>query len=151
MRTQNTEQSDWFPDTTRQPSLRAPTAILWTKRSGETACRQRNSRQCGRAGSFLDAFASHRRLAADKLAEFGANTTIGRAGQPAELAPIYVLLASDASSYSTGRVAGSVGHRSTVRSATFGRTHSGRAQAEKIAQGYLSAVDHPRSRVLSVS
>jgi NAD(P)-dependent dehydrogenase (short-subunit alcohol dehydrogenase family) len=33
---------------------------------------------------------------------FGKNTPIGRAGQPAELAPAYVLLASDESSYMTG-------------------------------------------------
>ena len=34
--------------------------------------------------------------------EFGKNTPMGRAGQPAELAPAYVLLASDESSYMTG-------------------------------------------------
>ena len=33
---------------------------------------------------------------------FGKNTPLGRAGQPAELAPAYVLLASDESSYMTG-------------------------------------------------
>lgn len=33
---------------------------------------------------------------------FGKNTPMGRAGQPAELAPAYVLLASDESSYMTG-------------------------------------------------
>jgi NAD(P)-dependent dehydrogenase (short-subunit alcohol dehydrogenase family) len=33
---------------------------------------------------------------------FGKNTPIGRAGQPAELAPAYVLLASDEASYMTG-------------------------------------------------
>lgn len=33
---------------------------------------------------------------------FGANTPLGRAGQPAELAPAYVLLASDEASYMTG-------------------------------------------------
>jgi hypothetical protein len=45
----------------------------------------------------------------NKLPEFGANTPIGRAGQPAELAPLYVLLASDESSFSTGQVFGAVG------------------------------------------
>ena len=34
--------------------------------------------------------------------EFGKNTPMGRAGQPAELAPAYVLLASDEASYMTG-------------------------------------------------
>lgn len=37
----------------------------------------------------------------DKVKEFGKNTPLGRAGQPAELAPIYVLLASEGSSYMT--------------------------------------------------
>jgi NAD(P)-dependent dehydrogenase (short-subunit alcohol dehydrogenase family) len=40
----------------------------------------------------------------DKLPEFGQNTPLGRAGQPAELAPAYVLLASDEGSYISGAV-----------------------------------------------
>ncbi len=47
----------------------------------------------------------------DKLAEFGSSTPMGRPGQPAELAAIYVLLASQESSYSTGQVYGAVGGR----------------------------------------
>jgi hypothetical protein len=47
----------------------------------------------------------------DKLPQFGANTPLGRPGQPAELAPIYVLLASNESSYATGQVYGAVGGR----------------------------------------
>lgn len=47
----------------------------------------------------------------DSLPKFGANTPMGRSGQPAELAPLYVLLASDESSYSTGQVFGAVGGR----------------------------------------
>lgn len=46
-----------------------------------------------------------------KLPEFGKNTPMGRAGQPAELAPLYVLLASSESSYSTGQVFAAVGGR----------------------------------------
>jgi NAD(P)-dependent dehydrogenase (short-subunit alcohol dehydrogenase family) len=38
----------------------------------------------------------------EKVKNFGANTPLGRAGQPAELAPAYVLLASDEASYITG-------------------------------------------------
>lgn len=45
----------------------------------------------------------------DRLPEFGANTPMGRSGQPVELAPLYVLLASDESSYSTGQIFGAVG------------------------------------------
>lgn len=47
----------------------------------------------------------------DKLPQFGAETSMGRAGQPAELAGIYVLLASEESSYSTGQVFAAVGGR----------------------------------------
>jgi hypothetical protein len=47
----------------------------------------------------------------DKLPEFGANTPMGRPGQPAELAPIYVTLALPGLSYSTGQVYGATGGR----------------------------------------
>lgn len=43
------------------------------------------------------------------LPKFGEDTPYGRAGQPAELAPVYVALASDESSYSTGQVFGASG------------------------------------------
>ncbi|UDY24779.1 SDR family oxidoreductase [Nocardioides sp. Kera G14] len=38
----------------------------------------------------------------EKVAQFGGDTPLGRAGQPAELAPVYVLLASDEGSYISG-------------------------------------------------
>jgi NAD(P)-dependent dehydrogenase (short-subunit alcohol dehydrogenase family) len=38
----------------------------------------------------------------EKVEHFGENTPLGRPGQPAELAPIYVMLASDAGSYVSG-------------------------------------------------
>jgi NAD(P)-dependent dehydrogenase (short-subunit alcohol dehydrogenase family) len=38
----------------------------------------------------------------EKVANFGDDTPLGRAGQPAELAPVYVLLASDEASYISG-------------------------------------------------
>jgi len=41
---------------------------------------------------------------ADKVAEFGAQAPLGRAAQPAELAPTYVFLASQESSYITAEV-----------------------------------------------
>lgn len=47
----------------------------------------------------------------EKAATFGENTPLGRAGQPAELAPIYVFLASQESSYITGEVVGVTGGR----------------------------------------
>ena len=49
--------------------------------------------------------------APDKLTQFGAQTPLGRPGQPAELAGIYVLLASPESSFATGQVYGAVGGR----------------------------------------
>ena len=43
-------------------------------------------------------------MASDKVAQFGASTPLGRPGQPAELAPAYIFLASDAASFITGAV-----------------------------------------------
>jgi NAD(P)-dependent dehydrogenase (short-subunit alcohol dehydrogenase family) len=41
-------------------------------------------------------------MPADKVEQFGTQTPLGRPGQPAELAPLYVLLASDDGSYISG-------------------------------------------------
>jgi NAD(P)-dependent dehydrogenase (short-subunit alcohol dehydrogenase family) len=48
-------------------------------------------------------------MPADKVDAFGADTPLGRAAQPAELAPPYVFLASQESSYITGEVIGVTG------------------------------------------
>lgn len=45
----------------------------------------------------------------DKLEQFGSHTPLGRAGQPAELASIYVQLAAEDASYATGQVYGAAG------------------------------------------
>jgi len=45
----------------------------------------------------------------ERTKEFGKETPLGRAGQPAELAPAYVFLASQESSYITGEVIGVTG------------------------------------------
>ena len=45
----------------------------------------------------------------DALPEFGAQTPLGRAGQPAEVAPAYVFLASQEASYITGETLGVTG------------------------------------------
>jgi NAD(P)-dependent dehydrogenase (short-subunit alcohol dehydrogenase family) len=47
----------------------------------------------------------------DKIPEFGKESPMGRAGQPAELAGLYVLLASNESSYCSGQVFGAEGGR----------------------------------------
>ncbi len=44
-----------------------------------------------------------------KMGEFGQDTPLGRAGQPAELATLFVALASDEASYSTGTAVGAHG------------------------------------------
>ena len=49
----------------------------------------------------------------DKLPEFGADSPLGRPGQPVEIAPIYVLLASDEASYITGEVYAATGGSGT--------------------------------------
>jgi NAD(P)-dependent dehydrogenase (short-subunit alcohol dehydrogenase family) len=41
-------------------------------------------------------------MPSEKVKNFGDDTPLGRAGQPAELAPVYVLLASDEASYMSG-------------------------------------------------
>ena len=48
----------------------------------------------------------------DKIPNFGASSPIGRAGQPAEIAPQYVLLAATESSFTTGNVWGATGGES---------------------------------------
>ena len=45
----------------------------------------------------------------EKIPDFGSTVPLGRPGQPAELAPIYVLLASQESSFVTGEVYGVTG------------------------------------------
>ncbi|HVX43701.1 MAG TPA: glucose 1-dehydrogenase [Mycobacteriales bacterium] len=47
----------------------------------------------------------------ERVSEFGQDTPLGRAGQPAELAPAFVYLASPESSYVTGQVLGVTGGR----------------------------------------
>lgn len=49
----------------------------------------------------------------DKLTQFGADTPLGRPGQPAEIAPLYVTLASAETSYSSGQVFGASGGTGT--------------------------------------
>jgi hypothetical protein len=45
----------------------------------------------------------------EKLTKFGKQTPMGRTGQPAELAPVFVFLASQESSYTTGEIIGVTG------------------------------------------
>jgi NAD(P)-dependent dehydrogenase (short-subunit alcohol dehydrogenase family) len=45
----------------------------------------------------------------EKVEKFGQDTPLGRPAQPKEMAPIFVLLASDEASYITGMVYGATG------------------------------------------
>ena len=45
----------------------------------------------------------------EKVAQFGQQTPLGRAGQPAALAPAFVFFASQESSYVTGETLGVTG------------------------------------------
>jgi len=45
----------------------------------------------------------------EKAQKFGQDSPLGRPAQPAELAPLFVFLASDESSYITGEVVGVTG------------------------------------------
>lgn len=47
----------------------------------------------------------------DKVQKFGQDSAFGRPGQPVELSPVYVLLASQEASYITGEVYGVTGGR----------------------------------------
>lgn len=53
-------------------------------------------------------------FSADTVKEFGSKTPMKRAGQPAELAPIYVLLASDEASYMSGATVQVTGGMPTI-------------------------------------
>ncbi len=48
-------------------------------------------------------------MPAEKVGSFGGDTPMGRAAQPAELAPLYVFFASQESSYVSGEVIGATG------------------------------------------
>lgn len=50
----------------------------------------------------------------EKVQHFGENTLFERPAQPAELAPVYVFLASDEASYITGEIYGATGGRKQV-------------------------------------
>lgn len=45
----------------------------------------------------------------DQIEKFGSEVPLGRPGQPVEIAPVYVLLASQEGSYITGEVYGVTG------------------------------------------
>src|SRR3954467_14005758 len=58
----------------------------------------------------------------EKAGQFGSDTPLGRAGQPAELAPVYVLLASDEGSYISGARIAVTGGRPILQGRGWGGT-----------------------------
>ena len=50
----------------------------------------------------------------DKIQQFGASTALKRPAQPAEMAPIYVFLASPQASFVTGMIYGATGGEPTA-------------------------------------
>ena len=60
-------------------------------------------------GPFWTALQSSGGQPPEAVMKFGSDTPMGRPGQPAEIAPIYVLLASQESSFTTGQVYGQSG------------------------------------------
>jgi NAD(P)-dependent dehydrogenase (short-subunit alcohol dehydrogenase family) len=53
-------------------------------------------------------------MPAEQVSRFGADTPMGRAAQPAELAPPYVFLASDESRYVSGEILAVTGGKPTA-------------------------------------
>jgi NAD(P)-dependent dehydrogenase (short-subunit alcohol dehydrogenase family) len=53
-------------------------------------------------------------MPSDAVESFGDDTPLGRAGQPAEVAPAYVLLASDEASYISGARIGVTGGKPII-------------------------------------
>ncbi len=85
---------------------------IFTKGLAKTAGRQRYPGECRGPGPDLDASAGVRRTAAFEAWRNSApRHHWGRPGQPAELAALYVLLATNEATYTTGQVYGAVGGR----------------------------------------
>jgi NAD(P)-dependent dehydrogenase (short-subunit alcohol dehydrogenase family) len=83
--------------------------MIWTKGLAKQLAKQGIRVNAVAPGPFWTALQVTGGQPADKIPVFGKDSPMGRPGQPAELAGIYVLLASPESSYSTGQVFAAVG------------------------------------------
>jgi NAD(P)-dependent dehydrogenase (short-subunit alcohol dehydrogenase family) len=83
--------------------------MIWTKGLAKQLVKQGIRVNAVAPGPFWTALQVTGGQPPDDLPTFGQHTPMGRPGQPAELAGIYVLLASPESSYSTGQVFAAVG------------------------------------------
>lgn len=77
--------------------------------AGQAGRSQGHSRECGRAGPVWTPLQPSGGQPQEKVEKFGSEVPMRRPGQPAELAPVYVLLASQESSFVTGEVYGVTG------------------------------------------
>jgi NAD(P)-dependent dehydrogenase (short-subunit alcohol dehydrogenase family) len=85
--------------------------MIWTKGLAKQLAQKGIRVNAVAPGPFWTALQVTGGQPAEKIPEFGKETPMGRAGQPVELAGIYVLLASGESSYSSGQVFAAVGAR----------------------------------------
>ncbi len=85
--------------------------LIWTKGLAKQLVKKGIRVNAVAPGPFWTALQVTGGQPPDDLPNFGKETPMGRPGQPAELAGIYVLLASPESSYSTGQVFAAVGGR----------------------------------------
>lgn len=87
--------------------------MVWTKALAKQLARREIRVNAVAAGPFWTPLQPSGGQPPEDVPKFGANTPLGRPGQPAEIAPVYVLLASaEATSYVTGEVYGATGGRS---------------------------------------
>jgi NAD(P)-dependent dehydrogenase (short-subunit alcohol dehydrogenase family) len=93
---------------TLKRSARSPTSLP-ALRVARTRLLSSAPGQCGCPRPGVDSAAGDRWSAGARPADVRKHTPLARAGQPAELAPLFVLLASDESSFSTGQVFAAVG------------------------------------------
>ena len=85
--------------------------LIWTKGLAKQLVKKGIRVNAVAPGPFWTALQVTGGQPPEDLPNFGKETPMGRPGQPAELAGIYVLLASPESSYSTGQVFAAVGGR----------------------------------------
>ncbi len=93
---------------------RRPKAPFRTSRRASRNCSgKKHPRQLCRPRTGLDA-AHPFNDAPDTVAHFGENTPMGRPAQPREIAPIYVMLASDEASYVSGATVAATGGKTMM-------------------------------------
>jgi NAD(P)-dependent dehydrogenase (short-subunit alcohol dehydrogenase family) len=85
--------------------------LIWTKGLAKQLVKKGIRVNAVAPGPFWTALQVTGGQPPDDLPNFGKHTPMGRPGQPAELAGIYVLLASPESSYTSGEVFAAVGGR----------------------------------------